>query len=697
MAPRRLRKWSERLTVRATAYVALTIVMFAGFGVLLNINEGRDVILDRLMTRTEDMATFVADLTGSHVAELNAFELEVILEEVTRQRDVRIAEIINPKGHVIADGRDGKTDFLRKSTSPVVLKALASRQKVIAHDKLFIEAAVPVVVADKFQGLVYLRVSLDGLWSAVAHLTDRYIHLAVALIVIAIPLAAFFMARATRQIRRVTSAVGQIADGDLDFEFAESAPGEVGELQAAFNHMKAVLKDNIAENERLALTDLVTGLPNRQAFRRAVKRLVRHDASRGAVMFIDLDHFKKVNDTFGHHVGDQLLKLVSARLDDFFAAYPSADKPVVARLGGDEFTVLLPAAAEAENAELLASRMVKVISHPFSLQGQEIVIGASVGVTMFPDDGRDPDKLLRNADLAMYAAKENGRQTVHLYSPRMEQATVERLKLEGELRKAIANGEFVVFYQPKIACEDGRVVAAEALVRWKHPTRGLLTPAAFLPVAEEAGLVAELSWQVLERAAQEMADLGRGPHPISLAVNLSATQFEQPDFADRVTIILGKSRLPPACLELELTESLAMRDPDRVIKRMAPLKRRGVRLAIDDFGTGYSSLSYLTRLPIDTVKIDGSFIAAARDSANDRALVTTILGMAESLKFQTVAEGVETDADFAFVRQHGATLAQGFLFSPAMPYQEFAGFWRTFGRRGPQNQPAAQRSRQGAA
>ena len=697
MGPGRLRKWSGRLTVRATAYVALTIVMFTGFGVLLNINEGRDVILDRLMTRTEDMATFVADLTGSHVAELNAFELEVILEEVTRQRDVKIAEIIDPSGHVIADGEDGKANFLRKSQSPVVLQALASQQKVIAHDKQFVEAAVPVVVGEKFQGLVYLRVSLDGLWSGVAHLTGRYIHLAIVLIVIAIPLAAFFMARATRQIRRVTSAVGQIADGDLDFEFAESAPGEVGELQAAFNHMKAVLKDNIAENERLAFTDLVTGLPNRQAFRRAVKRFLGHGASRGAVLCIDLDHFKKVNDTFGHHVGDELLKLVSARLEDFFAFYPSGDKPVVARLGGDEFTVLVPAAAEAENAELLAMRMVKVLGHPFSLQGQEIVIAASVGVTMFPDDGRDPDKLLRNADLAMYAAKENGRQTVHLYSPRMEQATVERLKIESELRKAIANGELVVFYQPKIACEDARVVAAEALVRWKHPTRGLLAPAAFLPVAEEAGLIAELSWQVLEQAAEEMAHLARGEHPISIAVNVSATQFEQADFADRVTIILGKSRLPPASLELELTESLAMRDPDRVIERMAPLKKRGVRFAIDDFGTGYSSLSYLTRLPIDTVKIDRSFIAAARDSANDRALVTTILGMAESLKFQTVAEGIESEEDFVFVRQHGATLAQGFLFSPPMPYQEFAVFCETFRRRGASGESAGQLPRRRAS
>ncbi|HEX2726420.1 MAG TPA: EAL domain-containing protein, partial [Beijerinckiaceae bacterium] len=263
--------------------------------------------------------------------------------------------------------------------------------------------------------------------------------------------------------------------------------------------------------------------------------------------------------------------------------------------------------------------------------------------------------------------------------------------------RAIANGEFVVFYQPKVACADVRVVAAEALVRWKHPSKGLLLPAAFLPVAEEAGLVAELSWHVLERAAMEMSNLARGDQPISLAVNVSATQFEQVDFAERVASILDRSGLAPARLELELTESLAMHDPERVIERMGPLKRRGVRFAIDDFGTGYSSLSYLTRLPIDTVKIDRSFIRAARDSATDRALVTTIFHMAESLKFQTVAEGIETEEDLAFVRKHGAVLAQGFLFSPPMPYQEFALFCRTFRRRSLEAEPITQLPQAGTA
>jgi diguanylate cyclase (GGDEF)-like protein len=480
----------------------------------------------------------------------------------------------------------------------------------------------------------------------------------------------------------VTGAARRIAKGDFDFEFEETAKGEVGELQSAFSHMKTALRDHIVENERLAYTDTVTGLPNRPAFRRAIERMLDGKATCGAVLFLDLDRFKKVNDTLGHNTGDQLLSLVSTRLQGFLTGYHAPQAPVVARLGGDEFTVLLPGVDSRDGAELLSAQIVELLSEPFILDGQEIVLGASVGITMFPDDGIDSDKLLRNADLAMYAAKESGRQTVRVYSPELEQAAVRRVTLEAELRKAISNQEFEVFYQPKVSCRDGRVVGAEALVRWRHPERGLLTPAAFLTVAEEAGLIADLSWQVLKQAVSEAMHLSTTGSPIAIAVNVSARQLEQLDFTDRVARILDESRLKPSLLELELTESIAMRHPERVIERITPLKERGVRFAIDDFGTGYSSLSYLTRLPLDTVKIDRSFVRAARDSANDKALVTMILRMAEDLNFETVAEGVESEEDFDFVREHGASMAQGFLFSPALPHRDFLVFCDKFRRRG---------------
>lgn len=675
-------RWSEQLTVRVTAYVAVTIVAFASVVVATNIRDGQEVILESLLARMQYVGMLVAELAASHVEELRAFELKVIIKDVAQQHDVVTAEIIDLNGHVIADGSNERALFAR-SDNPIVMQALATGEKAVQRSAEFVDAAFPVRLGEKLVGAVHLRLSLHGMRNGIAQLTARHIELAALLIGFAIPLAALFMIRATRQIRRVTGAARRIADGDLDFEFEETAKGEVGDLQRAFSHMKQALRDNIAENQRLAYTDMVTGLPNRQAFRRAMKGILQGDGvpARGAVLFLDLDRFKKVNDTYGHDVGDALLKLVSARLQRFLKDYGSPHRSVVARLGGDEFTLVLPGIETREDAQLLAGQIIDALSQPFMLEGQEIVVGASVGVTIFPDDSDDCDKLLRNADLAMYAAKDGGRQTLHAYSPELEQTTVKRLTLEGELRKALANKEFEVFYQPKVSCEDGRVVGAEALVRWQHPVRGLLSPGAFLSVAEEAGLIADLGWLVMEQSMMEASRFPPGDYPISLAINVSAKQFEEPDFAETVSDILSRSGLSPSLLELELTESIAMRDPERVIERITPLKARGVRFAIDDFGTGYSSLSYLTRLPVDTVKIDRSFVRAARSSVDDRALVTMILSMAESLNLKTVAEGVESEEDFAFVREHGATLAQGFLFSPPMTYQNFLIFSEKFRRR----------------
>jgi diguanylate cyclase (GGDEF)-like protein len=679
---RRVLIWSEQLTVRVTVSIALTIITFAAVAVLINVREGHDVLFQRLSERTDNLGSLVADLTASHMDETRAPDLKVIVDRILRQRDVALMEIVDLQGKVLAAGGRRQPSPETKANNQIVAPVLATGEKVIVAKPDCLDAAIPIRLGSQLVGAVHLTMSLDSVNASTIRLTSRYVVWGVLLIGFAIPLSALFMVRSTRQIRRVTGAARRIADGDLDFEFEEAAKGEVGELQHAFSHMKKALRDNIAENVRLAYTDSVTGLPNRPAFRRAINSVLKGEPPvGGAVLFLDLDRFKKVNDTFGHDVGDGLLKLVSARLLSFLKGYRSSAEPVIARFGGDEFTILLPGIDSRDGAELLAAQIIELLSGPFILEGQEMVVGASVGITLFPEDGLECDKLLRNADLAMYAAKDGGRQTARSYSPELEQSTVKRLTLEGELRKALANKEFEVFYQPKVSCEDARVVGAEALVRWQHPIRGLLSPAAFLNVAEEAGLIADLSWQVMEQAMMEASGLPAGDHPISLAINVSARQFEQPDFVETVSDILDRSGLDPSLLELELTESIAMREPERVIERITPLKLRGVGFAIDDFGTGYSSLSYLTRLPVDTVKIDRSFIRAARSSVDDKALVTMILSMAKSLNLKTVAEGIESEEDFAFVREHGATLAQGFLFSPPMTYRNFLVFCEKFRRR----------------
>jgi diguanylate cyclase (GGDEF)-like protein len=669
----RLSSWGERVGMRGTLGLAVIVVAFAALGLLSHVRESQALLLRQLEERADDLASLTADLAVNYLEDRRAFELNLIMQEVAMQRDVAVAHVVDRDRNIVADGNDDRQILFPLSRSAVVAQALESGRKVFSGGSGFVDAAVPVRRGETLLGAVHVRMYPRSFGDAILEAMKQGAGFSLVPLVFALGVLVLLV-YGVGQVRRVTAAAGRIAEGDLEIDFAgATARGDLGLVQRAFSHLVAALRDNMAENRRLAAMDPVTGLPNRRSFRRSLKRILKIEARRlgGAVLALDLDRFKRINDTFGHHAGDELLKRVGLRLQAFFARYRSLHRPVVARLSGDEFTILLPGINARENAELMAAQLIEAVSHPFELHGREVFLSASVGVALFPEHGQECDKLLRNADLAMYAAKECGRQTVRLYSPKLNHESMERFTVEGELRQAAAKDQLRVFYQPKVSCADGRIVAAEALMRWKHPGRGLLLPADFLSIAEEAGLIADLSWRVLEQAVKDAARIAAAQGPIAVAVNVSARQFEEHDFAERVDSILDRFGLAPSLLELELTESLAMREPERVIERMAPLKARGVRFAIDDFGTGYSSLSYLTRLPIDTVKIDRSFVWAARSSADDRALVTTILRMAQNLNYTTVAEGIETEEDFDFVRKEGATLAQGHLFSPPLPYQDF--------------------------
>jgi predicted signal transduction protein with EAL and GGDEF domain len=344
---------------------------------------------------------------------------------------------------------------------------------------------------------------------------------------------------------------------------------------------------------------------------------------------------------------------------------------MVARLGGDEFTVLLPKVNNPADAARLARRIIDSVRRPFEISGHQVFLGLSAGIALFPRDGDDPETLLRHADLAMAAAKRNGGNAYEYFEASMNRSAFERLVLENELREAVRDDQLVVFYQPKISFADGSISGSEALVRWRHPTAGMLAPGAFIQAAEECGLIGEIGDWVLRRACRDAQALRASGLSKPVAVNVSAMQFESEDFAKRVIDALEESGLPPELLELELTESTAMRDPERVISQIAPLREMGVTFAIDDFGTGHSSLSYLTRMPFDVFKIDQSFVRNMMDDEHARIVVETILAMARSLKLKTVAEGVETPEQYAALRDLGATLAQGYLFARPMPLDEF--------------------------
>ena len=422
--------------------------------------------------------------------------------------------------------------------------------------------------------------------------------------------------------------------------------------------------------ERLAYQDPLTGLANRLRFEDRLGMALagaRREQQALAVLFIDLDRFKVVNDSLGHKVGDQLLQQVAERLLPLIRM-----SDTLARVGGDEFILLLSRIDQRESAGLVARKIQDLFRAPFRVAGRELFITPSIGISVFPDDGDDADSLVKNADVAMYAAKQRGRDNYQYYSRTGERGGLERLELASELHHAIANGEFRVHFQPQVSLRTGAITGMEALVRWKHPTRGILLPGDFIGLAEDSGLIADLGLLVMTLSCRQ-ARLWRnmGYRDLYVAVNLSIRQLQEADFPTRVRDVLEETSLPAGQLRLEVTESVAMQNLDISIEALGKLKRLGVGITMDDFGTGYSSLSYLKILPLDTLKIDRSFIRDVASDTNDASIVRASIALAHELRLKVVAEGVETPDQLRFLRQHQCDEVQGFLFSPAVPAEKF--------------------------
>ena len=428
---------------------------------------------------------------------------------------------------------------------------------------------------------------------------------------------------------------------------------------------------------KLAYFDPLTGLPNRSQCTSRLQSAVlasSRTATPMAVLFLDLDHFKRVNDSLGHGVGDELLCLVAARLrrtlrhNECTEATGSTTSACVARLGGDEFVVVLPDLASAEEAGVIASRLIDELQAPMQLAHHSLVITPSIGIAVHPSDGADADTLLRNADLAMYFAKRRGPGSYAYFDPQMNSAVRHRFAIEEKMRGALQRGEFAVHYQPQFDVARGTVAGLEALLRWTNPDLGVVSPAEFIPVAEETGLIAELGeWVIRTACSQAKGWRDQGLPPIRMAVNVSGQQFASREFPQRVAAIVAETGIDPAALELEITESVIMKDEAWAQSALAQLKQIGVCLAIDDFGTGYSSLGRLRHFVVDRLKIDRSFVTNLIDCAEDRAIVMAILSMAKSLAIDVTAEGVENFPQLMFLQENAFQEAQGFLFSRALP------------------------------
>jgi len=390
-----------------------------------------------------------------------------------------------------------------------------------------------------------------------------------------------------------------------------------------------------------------------------------------ALMFIDLDHFKTVNDTLGHSVGDHLLIEVARRLTAVLRAQDS-----LSRMGGDEFILLLPA-VDAEGAAQVAAKMISALTPPCLVDGAELVATASIGIAMFPEDGLDFETLAKSADTAMYRVKQASRNGFCFFTQEMQAQSERTLNLVSAMRHALERHEFELHYQPQMSLQDGRVVGAEALLRWRSADFGPLSPAEFIPIAEDSGQILELGEWVMRTAAQQaMQWQAQGLPALTMAVNLSAVQFRHPDLFAMVLRILDEVGLPAQYLEIELTEAIAMDNPVAAIALMNRLHDLGVRMSIDDFGTGYSSLSYLKKFNVSKLKIDQSFVRDISDDPDDKAIVSAVINLASSLGMQTIAEGVETAGQLAFLRLQGCNEVQGFYFSKPLPAAQFEAYLR---------------------
>jgi len=485
----------------------------------------------------------------------------------------------------------------------------------------------------------------------------------------------------SQPIRQLAVTMQKVSESkDFSIRVAKTSNDEIGGLITGFNLMLEEIEDRnqilLQRQEhlnQLAHFDPLTGLPNRTLFydrlSQALSYAKRHKKVL-LVMFIDLDHFKDINDTFGHRSGDLLLTMVANRLSDVVR-----DCDSLARLGGDEFTIFIQDIANRTNAAVVARKIHDVFEKPFTIDEKDVFIGCSIGITLFPEDGESIDDLLMHADIAMYHAKDAGKNTFRFFEREMNHESGERLALQTDLRHALKRGEFLLLYQPKLDIMSNKIIGFEALIRWQHPQLGLLSPFRFIAMAEQNGTILPISDWVLQQAcrqAKTWQEQGQGS--FKMAVNLSASHFKRQTVVASVSQALELSGLDPSFLELELTESILLQNNQSTLNSLWELKQLGVYLSIDDFGTGYSSLSYLHRFPIDSLKIDRSFVCNMADSEDDLAIVTAIIAMGRSLRVQVIAEGVETHSQLALLRERGCNVIQGHLISKPLAADDLTPF-----------------------
>src|SRR5690554_5388409 len=613
------------------------------------------------------------------------FDLEAIgkvIANVQRQADVDYVVVYSPTGEVIHDGSREIATFGHGMDDGLAAGAIAAEATRVQVDDAIFDVSVPIRMGDQRLGGVRVGYSLDsvrqgeeiataGLRSSLDEIARRHLAWVAALLALLVVLASLMVLLAHRSlvhpVRRLAGAARGIEAGDFSARIPASRRiDEIGDLERAFRRMAKSIARHDRDIRRMAYSDALTGLRNRLAFRETLdERMLRSNGAGGslALLFADIDNFKRVNDTLGHDAGDEVLVQFAGRIRDVVDQF--AGSAVLARFGGDEFVILLPI-AEGDDAREVAGRLagilVEEMRRPLVVEGRQVFLGISIGVTLFPEDAPSAALLMKNGDIAMYQAKVAGKNCHRFYSRAMDQAVERRVRMEHDLRGAWERGELSLVYQPLFRMSDSRLVGAEALLRWRHPTQGMVAPSVFIEVAEQSGLIETLGPAVLLAACQEAAGWQErsGSDGLFVSVNVSPRQLRSGDLAEQVEEVLADTSLPPDLLHLELTETAVLGDELRTNRPLARLRAAGVKVWLDDFGTGFSGLSHLRRIPVDGVKIDRSFIADVMRDPDDLALTSAIIAMAHSLGMTVVAEGVEKEGQYDLLRERGCDLAQGF-------------------------------------
>jgi len=660
----------------------------------------------RLRSQGLALAAMLAQVADEALSSADMSNVVAMLDGLSSDRDIAYVAVLDAQRRPLitrsysGDALPELPDAAGKSS---LEPAIANGRQVDVSVPVFPPRRLSVggTAARPVIGYVEVAMSFDRSWTRLRANLIGALTVVAMLLIVAVVATLFLTRRLVAPMRQLMRAARAVGGGKLDVYVPAKSSDELGLLTHTFNHMtqrlaesqaevatyQRTLEDKVtqrtkeleiatAQAYKLAQHDILTGLPNRALLNQRLKQIVAQAARDGhqvACLFLDFDHFKRINDTLGHDAGDQLLQAVAQRLT---SAVRESD--TVARLGGDEFVLILPGLDPVHAAFEVMTVLTRVRESflaPFRLADQTPTLTCSIGVSVYPVDATDPNGLIKQSDTAMYAAKEAGRNAYRFYTADMNVRVQARLQLETDMRRGMMDDEFFLVYQPQIDMDSGRALGVEALLRWRDPERGVIGPAEFIPIAEESGMIQALGARALRDACRQLIAWHRQNMMLRLSVNLSVQQLQQDNWLSVVEDALRASGLPARYLDLEITESVIITHPERAVATLEKLKQMGVSITVDDFGIGYSSLSYLARLPIQGIKIDQRFVHGLEQNRNDETITQLIIAASHSMGLRVIAEGVETIAQFEFLKKHGCEEAQGYLISRPLEAPELRSWW----------------------